>query len=410
MDALKKAEASKRQADAQTAPGHPAELTLEPVSSRSAKTSAPPAAAADEAAERAAARQLFAAKQPAPTRQPIILFIGFAILAALLITGYFWWQLQAGKHSSLAPAGVTAAPTPATLPPDESGASAGNATPTLPATPRDSAQAGGADKPPLADKSGPGEEMSVGAAKPAAANAALAAAAGLVAVDAAAADARPAARRSASRQPATSTAAAGESEQPLRLSSSGPRTDTLLTRAYLAVQEGRTDEAQRDYELALQRDPRSLDALLGLALVASRQGRYAQAEALYLRALEANPADPDAQAGLINLRAQGDPLQAESRLKILLSGQPESAALNFALGNVLSRQSRWAEAQQSYFRAWTAAPDNADIVYNLAVSLDHLRQSKLAAQHYRMALDASARRPAAFDSAAVQRRIAELQP
>ena len=176
------------------------------------------------------------------------------------------------------------------------------------------------------------------------------------------------------------------------------------------MQEGRFDEAQRHYAQALQGDPRNVDALLGLALIASRQGRGAQAESLYLRALDANPADPDAQAGLINLRGQGDPQQAESRLKTLLASQPESSALHFALGNLLSRQSRWAEAQQAYFRAWATAPENADIVYNLAVSLDHLRQNRLAAQHYRMALDAATRRPAAFDRAAVERRLAELQP
>ncbi|MGB5011473.1 MAG: tetratricopeptide repeat protein, partial [Candidatus Dechloromonas phosphoritropha] len=79
-------------------------------------------------------------------------------------------------------------------------------------------------------------------------------------------------------------------------------------------------------------------------------------------------------------------------------------------GNLYSRQNRWSEAQQVYFNAVAADPDNPDYLFNLAVSLDHLRQPKLAAQHYRLALDAAQRRPAAFDSDRVQLRLAELQP
>lgn len=413
MDALKKAEASKRQTDAQAAPGRPAELTLDALTPKPARSSEPPATPSPQASERAAARQLFAAKQPAIRRSPIIVFAGFAALAALLILAYFWWQLQAGKRSSLVPGGTansalatpgqpgnSNATTPATAPPQLA---------PVPASVADAPQSGNTSRPPLPDGNAGTARVADNAEKTGMANMASAAAAGLVPVLAAASDERTVVRRGAPRQQAASTTT-GEGERALHVSSSGAKTDSVLMRAYLALQEGRLEDARHDYEVSLQRDPRNLDALLGLALVASRQGRSAQAEALYLRALEANPVDPDAQAGLINLRGQGDPLQAESRLKILLASQPESPALNFALGNVLSRQDRWSEAQQAYFRAWTAAPENADILYNLAVSLDHLRQGKLAAQHYRMALEASARRPAAFDSTAVQRRIGELQP
>jgi Tfp pilus assembly protein PilF len=38
--------------------------------------------------------------------------------------------------------------------------------------------------------------------------------------------------------------------------------------------------------------------------------------------------------------------------------------------------------------AYARDPDNADYLFNVAVSLDHLRQNKLAAQYYRMALNA----------------------
>jgi tetratricopeptide (TPR) repeat protein len=121
------------------------------------------------------------------------------------------------------------------------------------------------------------------------------------------------------------------------------------------------------------------------------------------------PATRPRRPRLSGSAAEADPQTAESRLKTLLSAQPESAALNFALGNLYARQNRWAEAQQVYFNAVAADGDNPDYLFNLAVSLDHLRQPRLAGQHYRMALEAAARRPAAFDRDRRQKRLGELQ-
>ena len=143
-----------------------------------------------------------------------------------------------------------------------------------------------------------------------------------------------------------------------------------------------------------------------------RQGRHDQAQAYYLRALEADPANAAAQAGLINGRGYADAGASESRLKSALDAQPESSALLFALGNLYARQARWSEAQQAYFRAYAAEPDNADIIFNLAVALDHLRQAKLAAQYYQMALDAARGSGAStlFERDQARARIQELRP
>ena len=70
----------------------------------------------------------------------------------------------------------------------------------------------------------------------------------------------------------------------------------------------------------------------------------------------------------------------------MLADNPGAHVLNFTLGNQFAQQGRWAEAQQEYFKAFAAEPDNADFAYNLAVSLDHLRQPKLALEYYRRAL------------------------
>ncbi len=213
------------------------------------------------------------------------------------------------------------------------------------------------------------------------------------------------------RAPSQATEQAQDSpESPVRLSKSLPKTNQPLERAYAAFQAGRLDEAQRDYELVLRSDRKNVDALLGLATIAANQGQSERAQMFYLHALESDPNDATAQAGVINTRGQASPGLSESRLKTALASQPESSALHFALGNLYARQSRWSEAQQAYFRAYATEPDNADFIFNLAVSLDHLHQNKLAAQYYQMALSAAATRLGSFDRNQVQTRILELQP
>ena len=179
-----------------------------------------------------------------------------------------------------------------------------------------------------------------------------------------------------------------------------------LQQAYRAYQQGDDGQAMQAYKKVLQQEPRNRDAMLGLAPVALRQGDQQEAVSQYLQLLEADPNDPDASAALIGLQ-MADPTQSESRLKKILQQHPQSASLHFMLGNVYARQERWSDAQQSYFRAYTAAPNNADYMFNLAVSLDRLGQAKLALEYYQRALVQGPNNN--FDSAATQNRVRQLQ-
>jgi uncharacterized protein HemY len=140
-----------------------------------------------------------------------------------------------------------------------------------------------------------------------------------------------------------------------------------------------------------------------------------QASEIYARLLATDPSDGDAMAGLSALR-QADPGQSESRLRSLLARAPESAPALLALGNLYAREGRWQEAQQQFFKAYSAAPDNPDCAFNLAVGLDHLGQPALALSYYRktLALAAGATASATaggtpFDASAASARIAELE-
>jgi tetratricopeptide (TPR) repeat protein len=182
--------------------------------------------------------------------------------------------------------------------------------------------------------------------------------------------------------------------------------DPLLRDAYLAYRSGKPDEAQPLYQEMVRKDANNADALLGLAAIAQQRGESLVAMQYYSRVLTLDPRNAVANAGMSALNTEDD--GNESRLKTLLREQSNSAALHFALGNLYAGQSRWSEAQQGYFNAWTLESDNAEFAYNLAVSLDHLGQGNLAVRYYQRAQQLDATHSAGFDHAQVARRIESL--
>lgn len=180
-----------------------------------------------------------------------------------------------------------------------------------------------------------------------------------------------------------------------------------LDSAYQAFNSGDLGAAQQQYAAALAQDANNRDALLGAAHVAARQNQKDQAAAYYLRLLELSPNDADATAGLIGLR-QGDISLSEARLKTILVSNPEAGPVLFTLGNLYAQQGRWSDAQQSYFRAVGAAPDNPDYAYNLAIGLDRLNQTRLALGYYQRALALAQDKAVGFDRNALRQRMHEL--
>jgi tetratricopeptide (TPR) repeat protein len=203
-------------------------------------------------------------------------------------------------------------------------------------------------------------------------------------------------------------ARAGETLAPIAINAPTLTVDPLLEQAYQALQRNDLAAARDGYQRVLSRGPASRDALLGLAAIDVRSGQLDSAESRYLKLLEIDPRDTQAVASLIALRGPLDPVASESRLKTLIASQPESAPLHFSLGNQYARQSRWSEAQGAYFKAYSVDPENADYAFNLAVSLDQLRQSKLALEFYQRALALSDKRAASFPPAQARARVQEL--
>lgn len=193
----------------------------------------------------------------------------------------------------------------------------------------------------------------------------------------------------------------------LRLTTPEPEIDGELLDAHRLLETQDLAGARQAYERVLRRRPQDTGSLLALAAIAGFTGDDEAAATLHRRAYEADPSDPAVLAALLAANTVGEPRLAESRLRSLLASQA-APSLEFALANLLARQRRWAEAQQAYFRAVAGDADNPDYLFNLAVSLDQLRQPRLAASYYRQALAAAASRAAAFDRPQAEQRAATL--
>lgn len=374
----------------------------------------PPAQSSDDrpdpqAAQRSAAKKVFEAKFREPNPK-LPFYITMAVLGAFSLGTviYFWYQLRpppplintnpkppsdekvtqapaqpaARPGAPAAPASVPAIPgLPGQGPPPVSAAAAPNGT----------VQAAPAASPTLKQQSAPAPVAAASAAPRETTSAP--------------------ARGAGSRHSGAAAGAPRGASAPSKLSVNrqGPVVDPRIETAWQAYNQGDLATARRNYEAMLRADPMNRDALLGMAAVEIRTNRPEQAAGYYQSLLQVNPRDTYAQAGLLALRAQmGDSVQTESRVKNLLAADPDAQVLNFTLGNQYAQQGRWVEAQQAYFKAYTAEPENPDFAYNLAVSLDQLRQPKLALEYYRRAISMAQQHASSFDQALARNRVQEL--
>ena len=356
---------------------------------RAAARAGSSAQAADTSStERAAAQKVFEAKfrEPNP-RLPFFIAMGalgaFAVGSAI----YFWIQLRP------TPSLVNTNPVrSASEKPVEAVAENRSATAAAPAS------AGAGAIPGLPGGSAPAATVAAAPVVPAAPAA--------PATGAAASAQKPA---PSSGGAARSRPAAKDEDRSLTVIRSGSQIHPQVSAGYAAYQAGDLAKARAEYQQVLREEPANRDALLGLAAVEMRAQRYDLSQGYYQRILQADPRDPYAQAGLLALRSeQLDPVLVESRVKSLLAADREANVLYFTLGNQYAQQGRWAEAQQAYFKAFATDPDNADYAFNVAVSLDQLRQSKLALEYYRRALALAEKRSASFAPEIARTRVQQL--
>jgi len=340
-------------------------------------------------AGRAQAQQLFQVKEmDYNPRRPFYITLAVLGLVGVGYGGYVWWETRPRQYVAAVPIAPNSA-TPqvaATAPPPAPALPLPDAAPAAPSTvPPAPPPAPKATKvpaiPPIQPASPPRVRQ----------------------------QAQRAAAAPASGRPQSGTAPrAAEALVPFSINAPVVSVDPQIERAYQAFQRNDLAAARDGYQRVLSREPTNRDALLGLAGIALRTGDLNSAESHYLRLIELDPRDTQAVSSLIALHGQLDPVASESRLKSLIASQPEAAPLHFVLGNQYAKQSRWTEAQEAYFRAYSVNPENADYAFNLAVSLDQLRQKKPALEYYRRALLLAEQRAASFNQDQARTRVQEL--
>jgi len=183
----------------------------------------------------------------------------------------------------------------------------------------------------------------------------------------------------------------------------------ILQSAYSALQQRQLQKATTLYDQALALDPNQRDALLGAAATATALGRFDDAATYYQRRLNADPKDSFARAGLLALMNDGKSRAVVQReVATLLAQNPKSSHLHFLKGVGFASEGRWNQAQSAFYEAYSLDNNNPDYAFNLAVSLDHLRQPPLARVYYERALDLAKTRTTNFDDTAIQQRLLEL--
>jgi tetratricopeptide (TPR) repeat protein len=182
-----------------------------------------------------------------------------------------------------------------------------------------------------------------------------------------------------------------------------------LDTAWLAYESGDYPEAKKSYHEVLNIEDNNRDALLGLGAIAVIEKNKLMARDIYLSLLKQNPRDPIATAALTSLHSDKSSLKSDEKYILsMLQKNPDAPHLNFALGNIYAQQNKWKSAQQHYFNAWQHDKENADYIFNLAVSMDQLSKQQQAINFYKDSLHKSINKQVSFSREAVKKRINEL--
>ena len=183
-----------------------------------------------------------------------------------------------------------------------------------------------------------------------------------------------------------------------------------LAKAYSDYQAGDLFSAEQNYLQVLVKSPIQKDAMLGLAAIYARENKPQQSLDYYQKVLTVDPNNSYAKAGLLSLQASAiENPKWLAELDELLFKNPDSAHLHFLKANVFAVRNQWQAAQESYFNAWEKSPKNPDYVFNLAVSLDQLQQTKQALSFYQKAYSLVQTSPHNIDVSVLKNRIEQLE-
>lgn len=187
-------------------------------------------------------------------------------------------------------------------------------------------------------------------------------------------------------------------------------TQILLLEAYRAYELGHLESSQQKFNEVLTLEPSNVTAMIGLGGVAAATGQYYIAMDYYQQALIIEPNKLEVYEAIANLSPNIE-LNSEwnDSLKNMVTIYPDSAMLQFALGNLYASSNDWLAAQESYFNAYALDMNNPDFAVNLAISLDQLGKYPLAGQYYTQALALAGSNKVNFNVSDIKSRLVSLR-
>ncbi|HKG12804.1 MAG TPA: tetratricopeptide repeat protein [Pyrinomonadaceae bacterium] len=132
--------------------------------------------------------------------------------------------------------------------------------------------------------------------------------------------------------------------------------------------DGKSDDARKSFERALELDPRSAPALAYLGSTYGERGQYAEAASYYERAVAAAPnvAVPFYLAADALLKQpEVDAPRVEKYLARAVELEPDFASAHMALAKLYVRGERWADAAAAFERVTRLDPESSEAHYQL---------------------------------------------
>jgi tetratricopeptide (TPR) repeat protein len=188
-----------------------------------------------------------------------------------------------------------------------------------------------------------------------------------------------------------------------------PAVRTALAAAQEALGQGDADKSLALFDSVLVQEPGNHYALIGKAAALQKLGRPAQAQQQLQAAVAAGGDSFVLQANMALLMAERDPRAAAMALARPNPAE-QNAAYHAVMGQIWAMAGDHAQAVEHWQRALRQNPSNATLLWNHAVSLDHLERRPQAIEQYRSALLVMAGYPGDEDTAQLQRNaLARLQ-